>query len=379
MSRTGPGCTGPAVRPSRIRPKRGDAAGAPPDKPAPSPIDPDAGAETGAVSLMAFTLLAVLSISAVAAMLLVLPVTARLRLTAERTRTETALYRQTESLIAALAADPTPEADAPIDPVRHAAMYENRDGCVMTLEDVSSRLNPNWVQRNLLASPLLATLLVPGRTADELQTYRHEYGFFLDIGSGYRDFFSTEVLDRYFSPYGYANVNVTDEFSLMDLVYLRTGEADTAEMVRERLRAAVVLRTLVNRDTLRELLGPAYGRVYPVVNVEPVWNVHFLPERLLRAVLAYPAFAVDPTGAKAGHLVSIRDSAELTAERLASILGADRSNRIHQYLGVTTWFWEITASRDGRTLRTVIARLPAEPDRQDTRPRFRVIEQRMLE
>lgn len=335
--------------------------------------------EAGAVSPMAFTLLAVLSLGTVAAMLLVLPVTARIRITEERIRTETALYRQTEALIAALADDPTSEADSPIDPVRLAVMSGNRDGCVMTLEDLSSRLNPNWVQRNLLVSPLLSPLLLPGKTADELQTYRHEHGFFLDIGSGYRDFFSMRDLEQYFSPYGYANVNVTDEFSLMNLVYLRTGEADTAEMVRERLRAAVVRRTLVTRETLRELLGPAYDRVFPVANVEPVWNVHFLPERLLRAALSYPAFAVDPTGAKAAYLISIRDSVELTAERLGSIIGADRSNRIHQYLGVTTWFWEITASRDGRMLRTVIARLPDEPDRQETRPRFRVVEQRMLE
>jgi hypothetical protein len=273
------------------------------------------------------------------------------------------------AVLAALADDPTPEADTPNDPVWQRIGWI--EGAVVELADVSSRVNPNWVRKNLLEKTRIGSLMEPGASPDGLQQYREETGFHMNVGSAYETYFRDDAMERYLSPYGYANINVTDEFALRRLYALRTGDHLAAEAFHGRVQQLLRERRLIHREGLREFLGSKADLLLPVMNVEPVWNVHFAEELLLQAVLDYPELQVPDPSAALSSLLASREGGGTAAEDLPSIIGAPPESRVYQYLGLTTWFWRVHVSIAGASLHAVVARTPAISE--DGEDRFQVV------
>jgi hypothetical protein len=193
-----------------------------------------------------------------------------------------------------------------------------------------------------------------------------------DIADHYDDFFSDEALDEFLTGYGWANINVTDEFVLRSIYAERTGNDMGAKRFRSLAVAIIGRNTMITREALRGYLGADFDRVYPVVNAEPLWNVHYLPERILRKILSYSALGVSDPDGVAAALVALRESSSLSMDELTDLTGLPESSRLHQYLGVRTWFWKIGAHASGVSLEIVAARIPGES------PTFQIVERRIV-
>jgi hypothetical protein len=329
--------------------------------------------QKGSISMAALAVLVLMASVAAGGALVLQAALSYGRRSSEKEAGRVELEREVERVVRALAADQTPEADSLQDPVWDAVGAPQAAGVQVGLEDVSSRLNPNWVQKAAFEKTRLGDILLAGSVAAELQQRREDEGFSLDIASRYEDLIREEALPEYFSAYGYANINVTDEFALRKLYVMRTGNEAGSEAFHDRIQRLLMEKKVLKPAELRDFLGVDYEALYPVVNAEPIMNVHFVPPVILAQLLAYPDWGVPHPEQTAQLLEGRRDGSELTPQELHTIIGTAENNRIYQYLGTVTWFWRIVASRGTACLESIVARLPSEAD---DAPRFLIVEER---
>lgn len=328
-------------------------------------------AAQGSASLAALGLLVLLASTAVGGSLVLRASASYGGRSAAREEAFLMLEADTERVIRALCADPSPDCDSPLDPVWDAVREPAADGTVLELADAGTGINPNWIQKNLLEKTGLGDLLRPGRTADELQQRREDGGPAADILLAYGDLFREGMLERHGSGYGYANVNVTDEFVLRKLYAVRTGDEAASEVFHTRIQRLLSERRIAGPRDLAELLGSGADALLPLVNAEPVLNVHFADPLVLTELLSYPDWKVPHPAAATGLILDSRGNAEIEPADLRRMVGAAEDSRVWQYLGTVTWFWRIRAARDGRALETVVARIPGGGP-----PLFRIVEER---
>jgi len=329
----------------------------------------------GSASILALTILILIASVAAGGALVLQAALSSISRSSERERLRHLLHEEGERITALLAADPTPEADSPFDPVWASLTSPRARGLRVALEDVSSRLNANWVQKSLMQKKDFGDFLQRGRTPGELQQRREDRGISPDIGSEYGDLIDADALSRCFSGYGYANINTTDEFALRTLYSIRMADPAGAEVFHSRWQQTMIREKSVKRSDLREFLGLDYGKLFPVMNVEPAFNVHFIEPLLLTRLLSISDLKIPEPAESAQLILSGRDRCEITAEGLRRMIGATDDNMIFQYLGVTTWFWRITVSLGAWRLQLIVARIPSD---RGSHARFLIAEERYL-
>jgi hypothetical protein len=277
------------------------------------------------------------------------------------------LRGEAAAAVEGLLADPTPFADSPLDPVWSLVTAPRGDGIRVRLEDLSSRLGLNWVREEVLED---SDALLPGRTAQEVQDHRESAGLSLDLRTGYGAFVDAEALERLFTPYGWFNINVTDEFVLRAVHRARGGDAAEAERFHAAVRQARIAHRVIGPEALEEFLGAEdYRLLFPVVNAEPTLNLHYVPEQVLQTLASH----FDVPGAGARSLLQARAAREVTPGELGRLLDATpNGEQLAPYLGLRTWFWRITVEQSSRRLEWIVAREP----RPDGSPSFRVVEER---
>jgi len=273
------------------------------------------------------------------------------------------LIQEAERLVDLLKQDETPHANS----VSEKLMLENSEDVTIRvkIEDVSSRLNLNWIIGEELKE---SGFLIQGVSYFDFQAFRYENGFLTDF-SCYTDFVQEEDLARYFSPYNYFNVNICAELVLEELYVNRTDDREGAEIFRNDIREVREqnkpgLSNNIEPDMIHSFLGDDnYMLLYPVVNAQPVMNVHFIPTAILVNLFRY--FKVPDPESKADNLIHLREISELSIENLTQMLGKRQytQSRLHHFIGTITWFWEIeiikTLENDNFIgLRWIIARIP---------------------
>jgi len=330
-------------------------------------------ASTGSTSLVALTMLILMAAVAAGGALLLQAAFAYTSRSSTREDLRLSLQKEGERMAGLLARDPTPDADSPMDPIWGQIGSPGIRDVSITLEDASSRLNVNWAQKAIFEKTALGQLLRHGSTAQELQQRREDRGISPDIAAEYADLIKEDALPRYFTGYGYANLNVTDEFALRKLFAVRMSDQAGAEVFHMRLQQALIQKKILKRSDLREFLGLDYGKLFPLMNAEPVFNVHFVEPLILGELLSLPDLRIPQPRHIAQVILDSRDRQELTSEKLRQIMGAPDDNRIYQYLGVVTWFWKITVTRGSARLELIVARVPTDDGRA---PRFLIVEER---
>jgi hypothetical protein len=331
------------------------------------------GRQAGSATIAALVLLVLLAAVAGGGALVISGTLSRERHSLDDYALRKALAAEAERVAALLAEDPTPGADSPRDPVWDALASPALSEAADSLQDVSSALDPNWVQRNVFTKTGLTSLLKDTGSVDVLQQRRSDLGFFTNIEKAYGDLFIKDALEKYFTPYGYANINVTDEFALRRLYAIRTGDEAAADVFHARIQQLLIDQTILKPEDLRTFLGLDYDTLFPVMNAEPVMNAHFVDPLTLGELLAYPDLKVPHPQQAAQAILDMRDKVEMTAEQLQTLIGAPDTSRIYQYLGVTTWFWKVTVKKAQDTLDMIIARIPVA---KDAKPRFTIVERR---
>jgi hypothetical protein len=304
-------------------------------------------------------------------------------LLANREKNKTAAKKAMEDLLhgamGALRSDPSPEVNGVDDPLWLWNGMRAK-GHRVNITPCSDRINPNLVRRNILEKTRLALLFRPGANMDELQQFREDTGLHAGAGA-FADFFEEELFERHFSPYGWANINLVDEFAARQLGTALTGDPAQGEALREKVRLLLMERRLADREALPFFLGASHAELWPFVNTEPLMNINFVEPFILEELLSYGEYGVKRPEERCAELLSRRESEGISADDLRSILGIDASNPLAHYLGSITWFWEIaiTAEEGGPnapSLRAVVCRLPPGAFPAETGPEYTIIERR---
>lgn len=275
---------------------------------------------------------------------------------------EKVLRESVLELIDALSDDPTPEADSSFDPVWDYLRNRGENETVLTMEDISSRFNLNFIRTKMIEKSSFKNLMIGGFSPEDLKLYRGENGFFTNLNEGYKQFFEEEDLNQYFTAFSYANVNVTYEDSLKKIYEIRVSEAGSFSFLNE-IQQLISGKTLVDNSGLKELLGTNYEILYPLINTRALMNVNFVDEKILSAVLNYP-YGDKKHENSAAFLETIkaeRSVFEIEKKRLKELLPVEEDYlRILEYIGTTTWFWRIKAKSENLTLDVVLCRYPGE-------------------
>jgi hypothetical protein len=300
-----------------------------------------------------------------------------------REKNKTAVRNEMADLLSeailSLKSDPSPELNDVEDPLWdwHG---KRTGGYILRITPVSDRINLNYARKNLFDKTRLGLLFRPGKDADRLQQFREDAG--LRSGTGaFIDFFEEGLLQQYFSPYGWANINLIDEFAARQLGAAITGDPEKGEALREKIRLLLMEKRLVDREALPFFLGASLSELFPLVNAEPLMNVNFVDPLILEALLSYGDYGIGRPKERCAAILSRRETGGISAEDLRSILDIDSSNPLAHYLGSVTWFWEIAVTAengraDAPSLRAVICRLPPGEFPAETRPDYKIIEWR---
>ncbi len=279
-----------------------------------------------------------------------------------------------QTVVEELMNDPTPEIHSRDDSV-WAWHEKTENGYTVTITPLSDRINPNFVRKNLFERTSLSSLFKSGRNADELQQFREDEGLSLSP-EGYADFFDEALFESCFSCYGWANINLVDEFAVRSLALALTGSEYTAEGMRNKIQTLLIDRQLVNRNGLRAALAGDYEDLFPFINAEPLMNVNFIEPLILREIIAYPDYGITSPHVRAQELLNLREGGGVSESVIRNITGADETNRLYYYLGSVTWFWEISVEGKNRSCRAVVCRIPPEGMDAGQPPEYSIIEQR---
>jgi len=282
-------------------------------------------------------------------------------------------------IICSFKSDPSPDINSGDDPVWN---WHNKtiNGYKVTLKPISDGLNLNYVRKNVFDKTGLSILLAPGKTSSDLQQFREDNGPSL-FAADYNAFFTAEDLEQYFSCYGWANINLIDEFAARNLALSLTGSEYKAERLRNSIQKLLMERQLADRGGLPFVLGLDYEDLFPFINTEPLININYIDGALLEELLTYPDYNVPFPDRRTQELLSYRASGGIAAADIPAMLGIDPQSPLIHYLGSVTWFWEVIINRENTTQRTVLCRLPSGRDGQittnvSTDVDYQIIEQR---
>lgn len=252
--------------------------------------------------------------------------------------------------------DPTPDAHSLQDPVWEYISEKNNEALTIELNDISSRLNLNWMRIGLFEHTKLKNLIISGVHYDQILTIRNENGFVNNYDI-WLETFGEENIQKYFTFYSWANINVTDEVSLQKIYESRYGE-NGSENFRVRIQDYLKDGKLWETDELKIALGIASDKVYPVINTLPQYNVHFLDPFLLECILSYP-YRQNPINNHTTikqSLIDIRENSEIEPDRLLSLINPeDDQRRVMEYLGTQTSFWELYIKSDNFEISYIIS------------------------
>jgi hypothetical protein len=267
-----------------------------------------------------------------------------------------------DEFLEALAADETPEADSRLDPAW--TLFSDRDGVVV--EELSSRINLNFDQTFFLErSSLLPLLFGSEAQVSLLQEARLTGGFRIAGGSAFPEVLLEDAPLELVSPYSYGNVHVSGEVELERLYAQITDDPAAAGTFRSRLQSARSEGSPIAEADVLALLTPHFDRMYPLINAFGRFNVHFADERILEAVVTYPAFEIPNPQTVAGVLEGVREQAEMTPASIRATLGVAEDHRVLGLLGVRSWFWRLRVESGGYESRAILARLPGPTPAED--------------
>lgn len=282
------------------------------------------------------------------------------------------LRQKAETIVRMLLNDPSPDSDSIVDPVWNEVKNLKNGRIKVSLSDVSSFLGINWIRKEFLDR---LGFINPGITAKDFQQYREDKGLHLNILRGYGNLINKDALEKYFTSYSYFNINISDEFVLRDMFLIRTSDIYASDRFHKEIQEMRIKKQIIEEIDLKDFIGTNYfDNVFPILNAEPVINIHFVNKRILGILFDY--FNVPQK--KKEIIIETRKKKELDRSDLESYIGNIYSKTLlHHYLGTITWFWKIEVSFNNKRLEWIIARVPLK--NISNKHNFRLIEENIYE
>ena len=279
-----------------------------------------------------------------------------------RVTEKSALQKEVMNIINQLSGDPTPDADSTFDPVWHYISNKSTENMKLQLTDLSSRININSVHPLFLERTQLRSTFKNGKTVETFRNIRNKNGFCINITATYRDIFNKSDLENYYTSYGYMNINTAYEFSLQRMFKLLTDDPAAAEVFHSFTAGALSSRRIMDADELLTAFRYNYHSIFPLIGTCPEMNVNFIPEFILKQVLTYPygGKQLENSSAVLQRILYLRKAQEITSSQLRTIITIEEplQERIFQYVGTKTWFWEIKITTKKNCAQAVAVYLP---------------------
>ena len=122
---------------------------------------------------------------------------------------------------------------------------------------------------------------------------------------------------------------------------------------------------IILKEKFEQVVQKEFNTIFPIINAEPLINVHFADPDIIKIFLEYPykkkkkKDTIISPNSKLDNIINTREASEIRPEDLRFLIGkSDKKHRIYQYLGTITWFWEVKINKDNNSLRAIVARIP---------------------
>jgi len=252
--------------------------------------------------------------------------------------------------------------DIPDSPTDSIYTY-TKEGFKVEVEELSSRINPNWIYVHVLAETPLSKLCLSAEKPLTLQQYRIDHGFSVNIAKHYNDFFTKEAFEKFLTPYGYVNLNNDDEFAIEKAIIEAGGENAFAAYIHSIIRQKRESRELINRVELEQLLTSQRKKLADIIGIEPQWNVNHADSFLITSLISYEPFNIKNAVTVATSIIAAREAKPITQIQLIDLTGLNPNHRLFTWLGTRSWFWSVTISSGGKTLHAILARSLSQTDK----------------
>ena len=248
------------------------------------------------------------------------------------------------------------------------------DGYLITLESLSGKINLNFLDSKVLLESGLPSVFNDSKSIIEIETLRSER--LLYSYEEIKDYISEENFSKYFSFYGFANINIMNATSLELLVNYLTDSFYGTELNQKR-NILLANKQLIKTETEYNLFcGINYSEIFPYINLDAAINVNFIDEDCLYKLINYASFELTSKKRKVDTLLSLREKRELTQEDIITILGITKNDELYYYLGSKTWFWKISIQGKTQDCHVILCRSVEKTS--ELKPKFYIIEKRWI-
>ena len=226
------------------------------------------------------------------------------------------------------------------------------------VEDISSRLNLNFLASEVFESPTMAEFSGGSSGYNAIRDVRQLIGPSIDLVASYGSIIDEAAIDRLFSPYSYANINTDDPEALARFYVNISGNTDG----ESAMEAKIVNLRKTKKKLDRTEFALAFGispTLYPLICVEPQINANQAERIVLEAILSTPAYKVKYPIAICDALCMAADNDILDQSKIIKLLGPDPDPRLSSWLGSRTWFWRISLDIHGCRYIAILRRVGA--------------------
>lgn len=214
------------------------------------------------------------------------------------------------------------------------------------LEDISSKINLNFIDFTLFKEPSFKRLLKDQYTWKSLDEFRNKIGFINNIDA-YKLFFKDTIdFKNIFTTYSLININNSSDIMLENLYLQLSENSSKASSLKVLVDQKREERVFFDEKNFDNFLHSYDKDIISNLSIIPSWNINRLDETLLKALL--DNYKINSTS-----ILSIRDNREIKQKEIVSLLKINQSNKtLLTYLGVKTTFWLIMVIDDENNIKT---------------------------
>lgn len=239
-----------------------------------------------------------------------------------------------------------------------------RSGYTIVLRDVSSGLNPNWMnRRHFVQVSESGRVLRPGINEHDIQEVRERVGFTLDVQEEFGALFDPDLARLVITPYSNLSVAIGDDDALIGMLELQGVRSSRVPILLREIQSQRDRPEPFSETALARILGDEADNLMPWITVDAPINVNLADESVIRFVLSLPfggAFLPAPRSITE-HIVQTRRDEPITSSVLAGLIGADTDQQdVFAYLGTVTRFWEIEVIANSLAYSIVVMRMSGE-------------------
>lgn len=215
------------------------------------------------------------------------------------------------------------------------------DGISIKIEDLSSKMNINFFPKEIILETDLLNNIALLDSYEQIDKYIEENGLIYSSNE-VSSIISPEVYESWFSSFGIANINFSSQIGFEKLSIDLIGSREDAFFFLQKRDNLIKNKQLIQTEIDFEFLaGVLYEKITPLIALQPQMNIHFIDKNVLESLLSYKPYNVKSWKNKEARLLEMRETQEISREKLSEILEINNSHPLFYALGTRTWFWKI--------------------------------------